>query len=167
MALFQRELWVRYVRGVYNVWGTLQKRHPEVIWQSCSGGGGRADLGILRLADQIWVSDNTEATARLRIQDGFSCVFPANTMEAWVTDAAQDQLSLEFRFHVSMCGSLGVSGHLLRWTDAERAEAARLIALYKEIRPTVQFGDQYRLRRPRGAFSAVQYVSKDRSESVL
>jgi alpha-galactosidase len=164
----QRELWVRYVRGVYNVWGALRERHPDVIWQSCSGGGGRADLGILRLADQIWVSDNTEATARLGIQEGFSFVFPANTMEAWVTDAAQDQLSLEFRFHVSMCGSLGVGGHLLRWTDVQRAEAARLIALYKEIRQVVQLGDQYRLHSPRhDAFSAVQYVSKDRSEGVL
>jgi alpha-galactosidase len=164
----QRELWVRYVQGLYAVWETLRQRHPQVIWQSCSGGGGRADLGILRLADQIWVSDNTEATARLCIQHGFSFVFPANTMEAWVTDAGQDFLSLEFRFHVSMCGALGVGGHLLRWTDAQRAQAARLIALYKDIRPVVQGGDLYRLHSPLdSAFSAVQYLSKDRAEGVL
>jgi alpha-galactosidase len=164
----QRELWVRHVQGVYRVWGILRERHPHVIWQSCSGGGGRADLGILRLADQIWVSDNTEAAARLRIQEGFSHIFPANTMEAWVTDAGQERLSLEFRFHVSMCGSLGIGGHLLRWSEAQRAEAARWIALYKEIRPIIQFGDLYRLRSPQQhAFSAVQYVSKDRSEGVL
>jgi alpha-galactosidase len=164
----QRELWVRHVQGVYRVWGTLRERHPNVIWQSCSGGGGRADLGILRLADQIWVSDNTEAAARLGIQEGFSHIFPANTMEAWVTDAGDDYLSLEFRFHVSMCGSLGVGGHLLRWSEAERAEAARWIALYKEIRPIIQWGDLYRLRSPQAhAFSAVQYVSKDRSAGAL
>jgi alpha-galactosidase len=164
----QRELWVRHVQGVYRVWGTLRERHPNVIWQSCSGGGGRADLGILRLADQIWVSDNTEAVARLRIQEGFSHIFPANTMEAWVTDMGQERLSLEFRFHVSMCGSLGIGGHLLHWSEAQRAEAARWIALYKEIRPIIQFGDLYRLRSPQThAFSAVQYVSKDRSEGVL
>ena len=69
------------------MWGTLRERHPQVIWQSCSGGGGRADLGMLRLADQIWPSDNTEPTARLAIQEGFSHVFPASTMEAWVTDS--------------------------------------------------------------------------------
>lgn len=163
-----RELWVRYVQGVYRVWGTLRERHPRVIWQSCSGGGGRADLGILRLADQIWVSDNTTAAARLGIQGGFSHVFPANTMEAWVTDAGQDQLSLEFRFHVSMCGSLGIGGNLLNWDESQRAEAARYIALYKELRPIIQFGDQYRLRSAQAhAFSAVQYMSKDRSEGVL
>jgi alpha-galactosidase len=163
-----RELWVRYVQGVYRVWGTLRERHPDVIWQSCSGGGGRADLGILRLADQVWTSDNTEAAARLGIQEGFSHIFPANTMEAWVTDAGDHYLSLEFRFHASMCGSLGVGGNLLRWSEAERAEAARWIALYKEIRPIVQLGDLYRLRSPQaGGFSALQYVSKDRSAGVL
>jgi alpha-galactosidase len=163
-----RELWVRHVQGVYRVWGTLRERHPNVIWQSCSGGGGRADLGILRLADQIWVSDNTEAAPRLGIQEGFSHIFPANTMEAWVTDAGRNYLSLEFRFHVSMCGSLGVGGHLLHWSEEDRAEAAKWIALYKEIRPIIQFGDQYRLRSPQAhPFSAIQYVSKDRSEGVL
>jgi alpha-galactosidase len=163
-----RELWVRYVQGVYRVWGELRQRHPQVVWQSCSGGGGRADLGILRLADQIWVSDNTEATARLNIQEGFSHIFPANTMEAWVTDANAECISLAFRFHASMCGSLGVGGHLLHWSEAERREAASWIRHYKEIRHIIQLGDQYRLRSPQeNPFSAVQYMSKDRAEGVL
>jgi alpha-galactosidase len=163
-----RELWVRYVQGLYHVWGTLRERHPDVIWQSCSGGGGRADLGILRLADQIWTSDNTEATARLAIQEGFSYIFPANVMEAWVTDAEAERITLDFRFHVSMCGSLGVGGHLVHWTAAERKRAAHWIALYKEIRAVIQHGRQYRLRSPQaGPFSAVQYMSKDRSEGAL
>jgi alpha-galactosidase len=163
-----RELWARYVYGLYHVWGTLRERHPDVVWQSCSGGGGRADLAILRLADQIWTSDNTEPTARLAIQEGFSQIFPANTMEAWVTDMGPEYLPLSFRFHVSMCGSLGVGGHLVHWGEERRAEAARCIALYKEIREVVQLGDMYRLRSPQAhPFSAVQYVAKDRSQGVL
>jgi alpha-galactosidase len=164
----QQEIWVRYVQGVYRVWGTLRERHPHVFWQSCSGGGGRADLGILRFADQIWVSDNTDAPARIHIQHGFSHIFPASTMEAWVTDSGARWLPLEFKFHVSMCGSLGVGGHLPRWSPSERAEAARLIALYKRIRPIVQFGDQYRLITPeQGAYTAVQYMSKDGAQGVV
>jgi len=163
-----REIWVRHVYGLYHVWGTLRQRHPDVIWQSCSGGGGRADLAILKLADQVWVSDNTEATARLAIQEGYSHIFPANTMEAWVTDRSQERLSLAFRFHVSMCGTLGVGGNLLHWTDRQREEAARWIALYKAIRPLVQLGDQYRLRSPQAhPFSAIQYMGKDGAEGVL
>ncbi|HEY0756226.1 MAG TPA: alpha-galactosidase [Ktedonobacteraceae bacterium] len=163
-----RELWVRYVLGLYHVWGTLRARHPEVIWQSCSGGGGRADLGILRLADQVWISDNTGAAARLAIQEGFTQIFPASTMEAWVTDADQGSLPLQFRFHVSMCGLLGIGGNLLHWSEEEHALATRLVAQYKAIRHIVQFGDLYRLRSPQmHAFSALEYLTKDRGEGVL
>jgi alpha-galactosidase len=168
----QRELWVRYVQGLYRVWGELCVRYPKVVWQSCASGGGRADLGILRFADQIWTSDNTIPTSRLEIQHGFSQLFPAITMEGWVTDMGPaygaSDLPLSFRFHVSMCGVLGIGVDLLKWSDAERREASHWVALYKEIRPIVQFGDQYRLCSPlEGPFSAVEYVSKDRCEAVL
>ncbi len=164
----QREIWVRYVQGLYHVWGTLRQRHPHVIWQSCSGGGGRADMGILHYADQIWTSDNTGGTARLAIQEGFSQLFPANTMEAWVTDM-EANLSLTFKLHVSMCGSLGIGANITHWNDFERAEAKKWIAIYKEIRAIIQLGDQYRLRSAQygGGFSAVQYMSKDKSEGVV
>ena len=163
-----REVWLRYVQGLYRVWGELQKRHPQVIFQSCSGGGGRADLGILRFADQIWPSDNTGAAARLNIQQGFSQVFPANVMEAWLTDADRGRLPLSFRFHVSMCGALGVGGNLTAWSAEERLEAAHWIAVYKTIRSIVQLGDQYRLRLPQdGVFSAVQYMDKEQRKGVL
>lgn len=89
-------------------------------------------------------------------------------MESWVTDMNPDAISLKFRFHVSMCGALGVGGHLARWTPEESAEAARWIALYKEVRHIIQYGDQYRLGSPQSqAFSALLYVSKDQSEAVL
>lgn len=163
-----RELWVRYVQGFYQILSTLREQHPQVRWQTCSGGGGRVDLGVLRLASQAWVSDNTHAAARLAIQDGYSRVFPANTMEAWVTDADRGELPLEFRLHVSMLGLLGLGGQLLDWTQAEREVARTQIALYKSIRHLVQRGDQYRLRSAQEqAYSAVQYLSKDRSEGVL
>lgn len=164
----QREIWVRYVEGLYHVWGTLQKKFPDVIWQSCSGGGGRADYGILRFTDQIWISDNTEAIARLSIQEGFSQFLPAHTMEAWVTDWAEDLIPLEFRFHVSMCGNLGIGGNLNAWSEKDRALASKCVAKYKQIRHIIQLGDQYRLISPQKKMaSAVQYLSKDKSEGVL
>lgn len=164
----QREIWVYYVEGLYHVWGTLRERFPHVIWQSCSGGGGRADYGILRYADQIWVSDYTGGTSRLAIQEGFSQLFPASVMEAWVTDM-ESNLSVTFRMHVSMCGSLGIGANITKWNASERAEATRWIKLYKELRPIIQLGDQYRLRSPQfgNGFSAVQYMSKDGASGVL
>jgi alpha-galactosidase len=165
-------LWDGYVRNLYGVLDRLRADHPNLRIESCSGGGGRVDLGILARTDEAWTSDNTDAYDRLAIQHGYAQIYPAGTMAAWVTDVPNfltgRSVPLRFRFHVAMAGVLGVGGDLPKWTDAELAEATELIAQYKRIRSVVQHGDLYRLRPPAGdALSAVQYVAGDGSATVL
>ena len=163
-----REIWVRYVYGLYRVWGELRKRHPEIVFQSCSGGGGRVNMGILEFADQFWVSDNTEATARLKIQEGFAQMFPAVTMESWVTDQNEEVIPLAFRFHASMCGVLGVGGDIGKWDADQRSIAREWIAVYKEYRDIIHWGDRYVLRSAlEGPLSAVLYVDKNKENGVV
>ncbi len=155
-------LWVDHVRAVYSIMDRLRADHPGLRIESCSGGGGRADLGILSRTDQVWTSDNTDPVDRLAIQHGFTQLYPARVMSAWVTDNPAHftgrSAPLRFRFHVAMAGVLGIGGNLLHWSAAERAIAAELIAEYQEIRSTVQLGDLYRLSTPDGFVSAAQYV---------
>ncbi|WP_020116609.1 alpha-galactosidase [Streptomyces canus] len=163
---YPQRLWVDHVRGFYALLDRLRAAHPGVAFESCSGGGGRIDLGVLSRTDQVWTSDNTDPLDRLAIQEGFSQIHPARVMAAWVTDSPNTQLngrvsSLRFRFVSAMAGVLGVGGDLAEWTEEELAEAGRWVKLYKEIRPLVQHGDLYRLRPPRGGLSAVQYVRGD------
>ncbi len=165
-------LWDGYVRNLYGILDRLRADHPNLRIESCSGGGGRVDLGILARTDEAWTSDNTDAYDRLTIQHGYAQIYPAGTMAAWVTDVPNfltgRTVPLRFRFHVAMAGVLGVGGDLPQWTDAELAEATELIALYKRIRPVVQHGDLYRLRPPAGdQLSAVQYVAEDGTATVL
>ncbi len=162
-----RELWVRYVQGLYRVWHTLREKHPQVIWQSCSGGGGRTDLAMLRYSDVIWISDNSHAARRLSIQEGFSLIFPAAAMQTWVTDQGAE-IPLRFRFHAAMCGMLGIGADIRKWDTQQSDEARTLIAQYKDLRPLIQFGDLYRLRpADQSGFTALQYMSKDQSTGVL
>jgi len=163
---YPQRLWVDHVRGFYALLDRLREAHPGVAFESCSGGGGRIDLGVLSRTDQVWTSDNTDPLDRLAIQHGFSQIHPARVMAAWVTDSPNTQLngrvsSLRFRFVSAMAGVLGVGGDLAEWTEEELAEAREWVDLYKEIRPLVQRGDLYRLRPPRGGLSAVQYVLGD------
>lgn len=165
-----REIWVRHAQGVYAVMDALRARHPNLVIESCSSGGSRADLGVLRRTDQIWTSDNTHPEARLFIQEGFSLVLPARVMVAWVTDQGRGLLPVAYRCHVSMLGTLGIGGNLLHWSDEEMGEVAKWIAIYKEIRPLVQDGDQYWLVSPHtthGEVTAVEYVTEDAAEAVL
>ncbi|MEU9892059.1 alpha-galactosidase [Streptomyces phaeochromogenes] len=168
---YPQRLWVDHVHALYRLLDRLRAAHPGVAFESCSGGGGRIDLGIMARTDQVWTSDNTDPLDRLAIQHGFSQVHPARAMAAWVTDSPNNQLngrasSLRFRFVSAMAGVLGVGGDLTRWSDEELAEARTWVELYKEIRPVVQGGDLYRLRAPEGGLSAVQY-SRDGGVVVL
>ena len=169
-----REIWVRHTLGVYAIMDGLRARHPDLSIESCSSGGARADLGILRRTDQIWSSDNTHPDARLFIQEGISHILPGRVMGDWVTDTPHDrvvnEVPLRYRFHVAMMGMLGIGGHLLHWSEEDLAEATRWIAIYKTIRHLVQDGEQHWLLSPTasaGNLAAVECAAPDASEAVV
>ncbi|RED61781.1 alpha-galactosidase [Cohnella lupini] len=165
-------IWLKHAEHLYEIWAELRARFPHVEFETCAGGGARIDLGILRFADQAWISDNTDARDRLTIQEGFSYAYSPAVMMCWVTESPHGfngrSLPLSYRFHSSMMGGLGIGANISHWTDGEMAEAKRFVELYKEIRPTVLRGDLYRLESFRGSnVAAYQYVGKDRNESVV
>ena len=166
-----KAIWRKHVVGVYSIMDCLRAKYPTLDIQSCSGGGGRVDLGILARTDQVWVSDNTEAYDRIRIQEGFSLAYPARSMEAWVTHEhnhiTQRVTPLSLRFDVAMRGVLGIGSSLNELSDAELAEYARYVAFYKRIRHVVQEGILYRLERlEEFQASVIEYVQADGREAV-
>jgi alpha-galactosidase len=168
----QQETWVRHVQGLYQLVDRLRERHPQVLFEACSGGGGRADMGSLSHFDHLWTSDNTDPLDRLPIQQGYSLAYTPKTMYCWVTHMKRNNLdySLKYRFHSSFMGSLGIGTNLNELTEAELTEAAGLVADYKAIRPLVQQGDFYRLtglNQAGQALLAVQYLAPDRSDGVI
>lgn len=170
-AADERKLWVGYVRNLYDIIDRLRAKHPKLEIESCSGGGGRVDLGILRRVDEVWPSDNTEAFDRLRIQEGFTYAYTPKVMSAWVTDVPNMNgraVPLPYRFLVMMQGALGIGANLNKFSEQDTATATRMVATYKRIRATVQTGDLYRLLSPRGDdVTASQYVAGDGRQSVL
>jgi alpha-galactosidase len=167
----EREIWVKYVRNLYEILDRLRAKHPKLEIESCSGGGGRVDLGILQRVDEVWPSDNTDAFDRLRIQEGFTQAYAPKVMSAWVTDVPNMNgrtTPLQFRFLVAMQGALGIGANLNHWADQDFTLATKMIALYKRIRSTVQTGNLYRLSSPRTAdVTANEYVSADGKQAVL
>jgi alpha-galactosidase len=167
----QKKIWVKYVTNVYEIFDRLRARHPKVEIESCSGGGGRVDLGILTRVEQVWTSDNTEAFDRLRIQDGFTYAYAPKVMMDWVTDVPNMNgrvTPLKYRFLVSMMGSVGIGANLNHWKEDDFKLASQMVALYKRIRGSVQHGALYRLLSPReGDTTANQYVSADGGQSVV
>ncbi|HEY8998347.1 MAG TPA: alpha-galactosidase [Edaphobacter sp.] len=168
----QKNVYVDFIRNYYDILQQLRQRHPEVEIESCSGGGGRVDLGVMRYMDEVWTSDNTDAYDRLFIQNGFTYAYTPAVMMAWVTDSPtwvnNRPLSLEYRFLSSMQGSLGVGANLKNWKDEDFATASKMIEAYKEIRETVQRGALYRLMEPeKGEASVTESVARDGKQVVL
>lgn len=168
-----KELWFKHSRALYEIWSILREKFPHVEFEVCSGGGSRVDLGILQYADQCWPSDNTDAYERLFIQEGFSYFYAPRIMTAWVTDASSHDAKkyvrpYSYRFHSSMMGVLGIGANISEFSEEVLEEFRQYIALYKEIRDTVQNGLQYRLASVReSSLHAVQYVSRDKKEIVV
>lgn len=159
-----------HTMAVYRIVDELKRRHPAVQFESCASGGGRCDLGAISHFDQVWTSDNTDGIDRMTIQKGYSMLHPIKTMRAWVTDIAgiNKPCSLDFRFHIAMQGTLGLGGNLEKYSPEELEICRRNVALYKEIRPLVQFGDLYRiLDADRDEVLCNQYVSRDKMQAVL
>ena len=172
-AAEQKKVYVEFTRNLYAILAELCHRHPKIEIESCSGGGGRVDLGILRYTDEVWPSDNTDPFDRLTLQDGFSYAYTPQVMMAWVTDSPHwlnlRTTSLQYRMLSSMQGSLGIGANIAKWNDEEAATAKRLIAAYHQVQPTIVQGELYRLISPRDGseFSATQTVNREKSQSVV
>ena len=167
----QKNVYIDFIRNFYDILAQLRKKHPNVEFESCSGGGGRVDLGVMALTDEVWTSDNTDAYDRLLLQDGFTYAYTPGIMMAWVTDSPtwvnNRTLSLEYRFLSSMQGSLGIGANLNHWSAEDFATAKKMVDDYKSIRETVQRGSLYRLMSPReGEQSVTESVSLDGKQAV-
>ena len=169
----QSEIYIRYHMGLRNVLERIRAKYPDVVIQVCASGGGRVTYGLLPWFDEFWTSDNTDAYQRLFIQWSDSHFYPAIAQASHVSASPNHQtgrvVPLKFRFDVAMTGRLGMELQPKNMTDEEKAFAKRAVAAYKQIRPVVQLGDQYRLLSPydRGAAAAVMYVNPEKTHAAV
>jgi alpha-galactosidase len=168
----QGEFFHRYMLGTYELWRRLTTRFPEILWESCAGGGGRFDPGMLAYAPQAWTSDVTDAIERLSIQWGASHVYPLSSMGAHVSAVPNHQVGrvtpLATRAAVAFFGVFGYELDPRTLTDAERAEIRAQIAFYREHREIFQRGRFLRLRSPIGRDDAAwMVVAPDRRTAIV
>lgn len=168
----QKEVAHRYMLGLYRVLEAITSKFENVLFESCSGGGGRFDPGILYYMPQTWTSDNTDAIERLKIQFGTSLVYPPISMGCHVSASPNHQVErstpINTRAVVAMAGNYGYELNITNLSDEEKSEVRNQIKLYKEIRNTVQFGDFYRIQSPfEDNHVAWMVMSKDKKEIIV
>ena len=170
----QGEFFHRYILGVYDLYERLTRAFPEILFESCAGGGGRFDAGLLAYAPQAWTSDDTDAIERLPIQWGTSLAYPLSSMGAHVSAVPNHQVGritpIATRAAIAFFGVFGYELDTTALTDAERAEVRDQVAFYREHRDLLQYGRFVRLRSPfdgDGNETAWMVVSEDRRRAVV
>lgn len=174
----QPELLHRYMLGLYDLLEDLTGRFPQVVFEGCSGGGGRFDAGMLYYMPQTWTSDDSDAIERLKIQAGTSLVYPPRCMTAHVSASPNHQVGrvtpFKTRGLVAMSASFGYELNPLSLDEEERAAIAEQTAYYRRINDLVAGGDFYRLvcpfkQRPNGGGddAAWMFVSPDKSRAFV
>ncbi len=167
----QGEIRHRYMLGLYDLMERLTTRFPDVLFEGCSGGGGRLDFGILYYMPQFWTSDDSDAIARLKIQYGTSMFVPASAMVGHVSACPNHQIGrttpLKTRADVASFCNFGYELDPARFSAEEREAVKAQIERQRRMEPLVLDGDFYRLRNPfTGNDAAWMLVSPDKSEAV-
>ena len=168
----QGEISHRFILGVYEVLGKLTEKFPHVLVETCSGGGGRFDAGMLYFTPQIWASDNTDALSRVSIQYGTSLAYPSSAMGAHVSAVPNHQTlrtaPMKTRSLVAMSGTFGYELDPRVLSKEDLSEIRGYIELQKKIAPLVYEGDMYRLWSPfRSTSAAWMYVSRNQKRAVI
>lgn len=170
----QGEVLHRYILGLYEVLERLTSEYPDVLFESCSGGGGRFDCGMHHYMPQAWTSDDTDPIERLKIQYGTSFCYPISTMGAHVSASPNHQTGrvtpLKTRGTVAYFGTYGLELDVNKMSDEEKEEIKRQIVEFKKHYELIQRGEYYRLISPfdkNSLFCAWSVVAQDKSEALL
>lgn len=168
----QKETQHRYMLGLYRVLEEITARFPEILFESCSGGGGRFDPGMLYYMPQTWTSDDSDAAERMFIQYGTSFVYPPCAMGAHVSAVPNHQTgrttAMQTRGDVALGGSFGFELDLSQLSDADAETVRRLIEREKQVRTLVRTGEFTRLLSPFDhPYAAWQFRARDNSEALI
>ena len=171
----QGEVYHRYMLGLYDLLERITSKCPDILFESCSGGGGRFDMGMLYYMPQVWTSDDSDAIDRLKIQYGTSFAYPVSAMGAHVSVCPNHQNArvtpLKTRGNVAYFGTYGLELDVTKMTQDEKDEIGRQIKEFKSYYELIQRGEYYRLISPftpdESLYCAWETVKEDGSEALV
>ncbi|HTY73042.1 MAG TPA: alpha-galactosidase [Actinomycetes bacterium] len=160
----------RQVGAVYALMAALKARHPGLEIESCAGGGGRIDLGIMDYADRIWPSDSIDSLERQRMMRWGSLILPPELVGTHVGSAPDHSTgrthTLRLRAGTAIFGHLGIEWDLTRVPQDELAALARWVELHKQLRPLLHSGEVVHADQLDPALLLEGVVAQDGSDAL-
>ncbi len=132
-------------RATYRLFDAVRAACPGLEIESCSSGGARADLGILKRADRIWASDNHDPQDRQRIQQGFSLFLPPEVVGAHIgserSEVTGRSQSMAYRAGTALFGHLGIEAAARELGDDPHGLLDWALAYTREHREWMHSGE--------------------------
>jgi alpha-galactosidase len=161
-----------YILSLYSILDTLTKKYPHVLFENCSSGGGRLDLGMLYYFPQTWISDNTDGLDRQQIQYGVSYIFPISSITGHVSNVPNHQtgriIPFETRTALASSTNMGYEMNIIDITTKEKESIMNHLYEYKKERELILNGIFYRLSSPFNTnISALMFVNENKTQSIV
>ncbi|MFC5502675.1 alpha-galactosidase [Lysinimonas soli] len=130
--------------ALYRMLDELRRRHPGLEIETCSGGGGRIDLGILDRTDRAWASDCNDPVERLQIERWTRMLLPPELIGSHLgaerSHTTGRRTELSFRLAVALTSHAGIEWDLQEADDAELERIAAWSRSYRELRGLIHTG---------------------------
>lgn len=162
----QKEIFHLFALGSYDLLNRFVNRYPNIVLETCSGGGGRFDLGMAYYSHQIWGSDETDAIPRTEIQYSANMFYPLRMMGAHISN--RKHLSIKEKGAVAMFGTFGYELDPTHLDDEQIKEALHTNDVFLRNKELVDEGDYYSLISPfESNFVSWEVVSKDKDRAIV
>jgi alpha-galactosidase len=166
----------RYYEAQYALYERLRQRFPDVIFESCAGGGGRTDIGQVRRFSHTWVTDWQIAPRAFTITNGMTMALPPESVDRLVGGQAGHtaaELDFQLRLLLFVRPTFGFLRPLdMDWNPLLRERIRHTIQLYKEfVRPFMPTGRIYHHTptlpgpEPQG-WGVLELSSRDRDRGI-
>jgi alpha-galactosidase len=164
---------MRHVQGLYAVQDALLRAHPNVLFEACASGGRRIDIGALRRAHTVWISDHSHLPEVCRfMQCGAGRLLPGHLLNLAVPveRGAGPQAPLRpYEAACRMAGSLAFHGDIASWSAESIETARRLVEAFKSFRHLLV--EDFHALAPQPVredeWEAVQFAAPDGRDAVV
>ena len=162
----QKEIFHLFALGTYDLLNRFITRYPDIVLETCSGGGGRFDLGMAYYSHQIWGSDETDPIPRTEIQFSANMFFPLRMMGAHVSN--RKTLNVKEKASVAMFGTFGYELDPTKISDNDIALALESNEVFLRNKELIDEGDYYSLISPFDSnFVSWEVVSKTKDKAII
>jgi len=162
----QKEVYHRFMMGSYNLLNKFISKYPNILLETCAGGGGRFDMGMLFYSTQIWCSDETDATSRVMLQYATNMFYPLSTIGSHVS--SRKFLSIKEKASIAIFGTFGYELDPKKLTEEDKKEVRIANSWFNKYKKLIDEGDYYSLLNPNiSNFASWEVIDKDKTKALV